>query len=152
MELTCKPCSPDVPDEERALAAPYLALLPEDAGQRACPLREASNSLRHIIKTGAPWRLVPHDLSPWAAACQQARRWLASGCSEVLVDDLRAVSRVAPSSPARFFWTAARCAPRRKAEPAPAMTGPSAGKAPNFRLTPMTAPRLGPDQNCAGGD
>ena len=51
--------------------------------------------LRYIVKTGAPWRWMPNDLPPWAAVYQQARRWLAAGCFEALVDDLRAVLRLA---------------------------------------------------------
>jgi len=57
----------DVSDEEWALVAPYLALLPEEAGQRDHPLREVFNGLRYIIKTGAPWRWMPNDLPPWAS-------------------------------------------------------------------------------------
>ena len=41
------------------LVAPYLTLLPEDAGQQAHPLREVFNGLRYIIKTGAQWRWIP---------------------------------------------------------------------------------------------
>ena len=36
----------DVSDEEWALVASYLALLPEDAGQRDHSLREVFNGLR----------------------------------------------------------------------------------------------------------
>lgn len=72
-----------------------FCLLPEDAWQRAHPLREVFNGLRYIIKTGAPWRWMPNDLPPWAAVYQQAQRWLASGCFEALADDLRAVLRLA---------------------------------------------------------
>src|ERR1700759_1642109 len=73
MEIARKPYPSDVSDEEWALIAPYLTLLPEDAGQRDYPLREAFNGLRYIIKTGAQWRAMPHDLPPWAAVYQQAR-------------------------------------------------------------------------------
>jgi transposase len=52
--------------------APYLALLPEDTGQREHGLRKMFNELRYIVKTGASWRWIPQDLPPWAAVHQQA--------------------------------------------------------------------------------
>ena len=86
----------DVPDEEWALAAPYLTLLREGAGQREHSLREVFNGLRYVVKTGAPlrsrqaapvpagtddrlcrsWRWMPHDLPPLRrnppAGCQRS--------------------------------------------------------------------------------
>ena len=47
--------------------APYFALLPEDAGPREHSLREVLNGLRYVIRSGCPWRLMPHDLPPRAA-------------------------------------------------------------------------------------
>ena len=90
-----KPYPSDVCDEEWAVVARYLTLLPEDAGQRDHNLREVFNGLRYVVKTGAPWRWIPNDLPPWSCVYQQARRWLAAGCFEALVDDLRAVLRLA---------------------------------------------------------
>jgi transposase len=52
----------DVSDEEWAFVAPYLIVLPEDAGQRAHSLREVFNGLRWIVRAGAPWRVMPNDL------------------------------------------------------------------------------------------
>jgi transposase len=95
MEVARKPYPSDVSDEEWALVAPYLTLLSEDAGQRTHCLREVFNGLRYIVKTGAQWRQMPHDLPPWPAIYQQAQRWLAAGCFEGLIDDLRAVLRTA---------------------------------------------------------
>src|SRR3954453_11513811 len=60
MEIARKSYPSDVSDDEWALIAPYLTLLPEDAGQRAYPLREAFNGLRYIIKTGARCRMTCH--------------------------------------------------------------------------------------------
>lgn len=51
-----KPYPPDVCDEEWALVAPYLTLLPKGVGQREYPLREVFNGLRYVVRTGAPWR------------------------------------------------------------------------------------------------
>ena len=124
MSICRKPYPSDVSDEEWSLVAPYLLLQPEDAGQREHDLREVFNGLRYIVKTGAPWRWMPNDLPPWAkqpkvpamrsivgmaaegAVYQQTQRWLAAGCFEALVDDLRAVLRLAAG---------------RKAEPAAAI-------------------------------
>jgi hypothetical protein len=95
MGIIRKPYPSDVSDEEWSLIVPYLTLQREDAGQREHSLREVFNGLRYIVKTGAPWRWMPNDLPPWAAVYQQTQRWLAAGCFEALVDDLRAVLRLA---------------------------------------------------------
>lgn len=95
MSVCRNPYPSDVSTEEWLLVAPYLLLQREDAGQREHDLREVFNGLRYIVKTGAPWRWMPNDLPPWAAVCQQTQRWLAAGCFEALVDDLRAVLRLA---------------------------------------------------------
>ncbi|URD34599.1 IS5 family transposase [Methylobacterium tardum] len=90
-----KPYPSDVSDEEWALVAPYLTLLREDAGQREHALREVFNGLRYVVRSGCPWRLMPHDLPPWFVVYQQAQRWLSAGCFEQLAEDLRAVLRMA---------------------------------------------------------
>jgi transposase len=98
--LSRKPYPSDVSDDEWALVAPYLTLLREDAAQRHHDLREVFNALRWLVRTGAPWRLLPHDLPPWEAVYQQTQRWLLAGCFEALVHDLRTVLRqVAERSP-----------------------------------------------------
>jgi transposase len=85
----------DISDEEWALVAPYLTLMTEDAPQRDFPLREVFNGLRYIVKTGAPWRWMPHDLPPWQVVYQQSQRWIKAKVFEALVHDLRAVLRIA---------------------------------------------------------
>jgi transposase len=85
----------DVTDDEWAFCAPYLALVREDAPQREHPLREVFDGLRWVVRTGAQWRMMPHDLPPWAAVYQQARRWLAAGAFEAMAHDLRALLRMA---------------------------------------------------------
>jgi transposase len=85
----------DVSNEEWALVAPYLTLMTEDAPQREYPLREVFNGLRYIVRTGAQWRWMPHDLPPWQVIYQQSQRWIKAGVFESLVYDLRAVLRIA---------------------------------------------------------
>jgi transposase len=90
-----KPYPTDVSDDEWAFVAPYLTLMMEDAPQRDHSLREVFNGLRWIVRAGAAWRLMPHDLPPWHTVYQQSQRWLKAGGFEAIVHDLRAVLRVA---------------------------------------------------------
>jgi transposase len=93
---TPRPAYPsDVSDEEWAFVAPYLRLLTPDAPQRKHDPREVFDAVCWLIHTGAQWRYLPHDFPPWAAVHQQAQRWIAAGCFEALVHDLRALRRVA---------------------------------------------------------
>ena len=84
----------DVSDDEWAFVAPYLTLMTEETPQRVHPLRALFNGLRWMVRAGAPWRLMPNDLPPWAAVYQQAQRWLKAGVFEALVRDLRRLLRV----------------------------------------------------------
>ena len=95
MTIARRPYPSDVSDEEWALAAPYLTLLPEDAGQREHPLREVFNGLRYLVRYGVAWRAMPNDLPPWHAVYDQAQRWQRAGCFERIAHDLRAVLRLA---------------------------------------------------------
>jgi transposase len=92
---TRQPYPTDVSDEEWAFVAPYLTLMREDAPQRVYSLRELFNGLRWFVRAGADWRLMPHDLPPWHAVYEQARRWEQAGVFEDLVHDLRRVLRLA---------------------------------------------------------
>jgi transposase len=85
----------DVSDEEWAFVAPYLTLMREDAPQREHSLREVFNGLRWMVRTAAPWRMMPHDLPPWHTVYQQAQRWFKAGVFEDMIHDLRALLRLA---------------------------------------------------------
>lgn len=90
-----KPYPSDVSDEEWSFAAPYLTLMDVDAPQRKYELREMFNALRWMARAGAPWRMLPNNFPPWELVYQQTQRWLAAGCFESMVSDLRSVIRVA---------------------------------------------------------
>lgn len=85
----------DVSDEEWAFLTPYLRLMREDARPRDYTLREVFNGLRWMVRTGAQWRQMPHDLPPWYTVHQQTQRWLKAGVFETMVNDLRALLRLA---------------------------------------------------------
>jgi transposase len=38
-------------------------------------VREVLNGLRWIVRAGAAWRMMPHDLPSWHTVSQQSQRW-----------------------------------------------------------------------------
>jgi transposase len=51
------------------------------------------NGLRHIMRTGMQWCMMPHNLPPWHTVYQQTQRWLKAGVFEEMVHDLRMLMR-----------------------------------------------------------
>jgi len=89
------PYPSDVSDDEWSFVLPYLTLMRLDAPQRDYDLRAVFDALRWVVRSGSEWRMMPHDLPPWAAVYQQSQRWLASGAFAAIVHDLRAILRLA---------------------------------------------------------
>lgn len=83
----------DVSDEEWSFVAPYLILNRMDGENRKHDLRAVFNALRWLVRSGASWRMMPHEFPPWPAVYQQMRRWLEAGCFEAMVHDLRVLLR-----------------------------------------------------------
>jgi len=69
----------DISDEKRALVAPYLALNDADSAHRSHDLRAVFKAMRYLVRTGVPWRWLPHEYPPWPAVYQQAQRWMRAG-------------------------------------------------------------------------
>jgi transposase len=81
-----------------SVCGPYLTLMNEDAPQRDYPLREVFNGLRHIVRGGIPWRMMPNPGKPgppWYTVYQRTQRWLQAGVFETMVHDLRALLHLA---------------------------------------------------------
>ena len=93
--ITHNPYPSDVTDQEWEFVVPYLWLLPEDAGQRVYNPRDVFDALRWLVRSGVPWRHLPSDFPARGMVYQQTRRWLAAGCVEAIVHDLRAILRFA---------------------------------------------------------
>ena len=87
------PYPSDVSDDEWMFVVPYLTLNRLDGEHRTHDLRAVFNAVRWMVRSGATWRMLPHDLPPWAAVYQQFQRWVRAGCFEALVHDLRVVLR-----------------------------------------------------------
>ena len=94
MNTTRKSYPSDVSDAEWEFLVPFLTLMREDAPQREHSLRDLFDALRYVVKTGCQWRYLPHDFPPWAAAYQQAQRWMQAKIFETITHELRVIVRM----------------------------------------------------------
>jgi len=90
-----------------AFVLPYLLLCRENSPQRQHDLRTVFNAVRYVARTGGQWRFLPRDLPPWWVVYQQMQRWIAAGCFELLVEDVRSLLRVwggRKGQPTAVWW------------------------------------------------
>ena len=79
--ITRKPYETDLTDDEWAILEPILkrALYGDKTKTRGhprhYPLREITNAILYVLKTGCQWRNLPHDLPPWKTVYYHFRRW-----------------------------------------------------------------------------
>lgn len=92
-----KPYPSDVGNEVWEFVAPYLSLLPLDAGERDHDLREVFHSLRWLVCSGASWRLLQHHLPHWYMVYRQTQRWFKAGCFESIALDLHMATAREPT-------------------------------------------------------
>ncbi|AQR64521.1 hypothetical protein BXU06_05195 [Aquaspirillum sp. LM1] len=76
-----------------------MTLFPLDAGQRKHSLREVFNAVRYVVRRGCPWRMLPNDLPPWPLVYQHMQCWLAAGCFEDMVLNLRVLLHLPDDRP-----------------------------------------------------
>ena len=95
MARTPAPYPSDLDDDQWAFVAPYVTLMREDAPQRTHDLRRVFDALLWVVRTGSPWRYLPHDFPPYAAVFQQGQRWLKAKVFEDMAHDLRELLRLA---------------------------------------------------------
>jgi putative transposase len=87
----------DLTDEQWQLIRP---LLPKrkmgKAGRpRTVEHRDLLDAIFYILRSGCPWRLLPHDFPPWGTVSSQFFRWRTSGLWQKIHDALRRKTRVA---------------------------------------------------------
>jgi putative transposase len=87
----------DLTDEQWEVIRP---LLPKrkmgKAGRpRTVEQRDLLDAIFYILRSGCPWRMLPHDFPPWGTVSSQFYRWRKSGLWERIHDALRRKTRVA---------------------------------------------------------
>lgn len=68
---------------------------PQTGGRpRKYPNRDLVNAILYVLRSGCPWRLLPHDFPPWPSVYGYWRRWQAAGVWERIHAALRDAVRV----------------------------------------------------------
>ena len=91
--MTRKPYSTDLTDDQWEVLRPLLPDAKPGGRPRSADLREVVNAMLYLLRTGCPWRSLPHDLPPWGTVWAYFRRWRDDGTLDRLHDDLRASVR-----------------------------------------------------------
>ncbi len=84
-----KPYPSDLTGEQWALLAPLLPPAEPGGRPRSVDLREVANAMLYLLRTGCPWRSLPHDLPPWGTVWSYFRRWRDDGTLDRLHAALR---------------------------------------------------------------
>ncbi len=84
----------DLSDSEWSYIEPYLPT-PKNTGRpRTHTTREILDAIFYVLRSGCPWRLLPHDFPPWKTVHHYFRIWRIDGTWEKLNAALRERLRV----------------------------------------------------------
>src|ERR671915_299915 len=89
-----KPYPTDLSDPEWARIEPHLPV-PKAAGRpRVHSPRGILNAIFYVLRSGCPWRLLPHDFPPWKTVFHYFRAWRIDGTWERMNRAIRERLRV----------------------------------------------------------
>jgi putative transposase len=88
------PYPSDVTDEEWAHLEPLIPAAKPGGRRQAIDRREIVNAILYVLRSGCPWRLLPHDLPRWFTAYWYFRQWKRAGIWEQVNAALRRQLRV----------------------------------------------------------
>ena len=89
-----KPYPTDLSDAEWACLEPHLPVSKATGRPRIHNQREILNAIFYIVRSGCPWRLLPHDFPPWKTVFHYFRAWRIDGTWERMNRAIRERLRV----------------------------------------------------------
>ena len=88
-----KPYPTDLTDAQWEILAPLLPEAMPGGRPRSVDLREVRGAILYALRSGCPWRMLPHGLPPWQTAYKYFSRWTRDGTWERVHDALRPLVR-----------------------------------------------------------
>lgn len=93
--MTRQAYNSDLSDEQWAILEAFIPPGLPGGRPREADMREVVNAMLYILRTGASWRQMPHDLPKWPTVYTYYRAWQRSGLLEFINDRLREAVREA---------------------------------------------------------
>ncbi len=72
----------DVTDEAWAILEPLIPAVKPGGRPEEIERREIVNGILYVLRSGCPWRLLPHDLPNWSTVYLYFREWKRAGIWE----------------------------------------------------------------------
>jgi putative transposase len=79
----------DVTDEQWALIDPLIPLPSTEGRPPIHSRRELRSAILYVLRSGCPWRLLPHEFPAWQTVYWYFRRWQREGVWDQILADLR---------------------------------------------------------------
>jgi putative transposase len=84
----------DVTDEEWAILEPLIPAVKPGGRPEEIERREIVNGILYVLRSGCPWRMLPHDLPNWSTVYLYFREWKRAGIWEQVNAALRRDVRI----------------------------------------------------------
>lgn len=78
----------DLTDEQWAILAPLIPPPRKNVRPRQADMREVINAIMYLLRTGCPWRHLPHDLPPYRTVFYYFSKWRKCGVWKKIHDKL----------------------------------------------------------------
>jgi putative transposase len=92
--MSRQPYPSDVTDAQWAILEPLLPVPDPEGRPLEIERREIVNAIFYVLRSGCPWRYLPHDLPVWETAYSYFRDWKRDGTWERIHTALRKHLRV----------------------------------------------------------
>src|SRR6266571_2512123 len=79
----------DLTDEQWEVLEPLVPALSPEAAYHEHERREIVNAILYVLRSGCPWRLLPHEFPAWGTVYYYFRRWQREGVWEQILQTLR---------------------------------------------------------------
>src|SRR5437762_159772 len=83
----------DLTDAEWEILESLIPAISEEAVNVKFTRREIVNGILYVLRSGCPWRLVPHDLPDWGALYYYFRKWRKEGVWDQILEALHRQKR-----------------------------------------------------------